>query len=90
MRGWDWTKKTASDIQAKVLLPLSRHTLGHTQINYIFKKNQVEKKYPNLRKDAEKAAVAFVSKFEEVMLKIWSSLIHAGKVSAKFAIDVKE
>jgi len=67
MRGWDWTKKTASDIQAKV-----------------------EKKYPNLRKDAEKAAVAFVSKFEEVMLKIWSSLIHAGKVSAKFAIDVKD
>ena len=55
-----------------------------------FKKIQVEKKYPNLRKDAEKAAVAFVSKFEEVMLKIWSSLIHAGKVSAKFAIDVKE
>jgi len=26
----------------------------------------------------------------EVMLKIWSSLIHAGKVSAKFAIDVKD
>ena len=39
MRGWDWTKKTASDIQAKVLPPLSRHTLGHTQINYTLKKN---------------------------------------------------
>ena len=51
---------------------------------------QVEKKYPNLRKDAEKAATVFVSKFEEVMLKIWSSIIHAGEVVAKFAVDVKE
>ena len=59
-------------------------------MNISDKNFQVEKKYPNLRKDAEKAAVAFVSKFEEVMLKIWGSLIHYGEVAAKFAIDVKE
>ena len=50
----------------------------------------MEQKYPNLRKDAEKAAVTFVSKFEEVVLKIWSSIINAGEVTAKFASDVKE
>ena len=51
---------------------------------------QVEKKYPNLRKDAEKAAQAFVAKFEEVVLKVWTSIFYAGEVAAKFAVDVKE
>lgn len=51
---------------------------------------KVEQKYPNLKKDAEKAATAFVSKFEEVMLKIWSAIVYAGEVTAKFAIDVKD
>ena len=51
---------------------------------------QVEKKYPNLRKDAEKAAHAFVAKFEEVVLRVWTSIFYAGEVTAKFAVDVKE
>ena len=50
----------------------------------------MEERYPNLRKDAEMAAHAFASKFEELMLKVWRTIIYAGEVTTKFAIDVKE
>ena len=87
-RGLDLVKQSAFDLQAKVYFCIVEHLRHETYVLlYIL---QVEQKYPNLKKDAEKTATAFVSKFEEVMLKIWSAIVYAGEVTAKFAIDVKE
>ena len=85
-RGLDFAKQKAIDLQEKVHLCTAEHLWHETNLTT----PQVEERYPNLRKDAETAAHAFVSKFEEVMLKVWRTIIYAGEVTTKFAIDVKE